>query len=168
MQSQPGAVIKLNGAPYKVTRIQQGRRGKGGGFVKAKLENVLTGIGTERTFTSDEIVEEIALQRIKAQYSWTNEDTLMFMNAETFEEICVPQSCVETHAFLVEGDEYMVTVTEPMMYIYMPIVSNTVLSSPNDNTSIIFIHIIANGYYDIYSPYYLLSWSLYNRSGAVV
>jgi translation elongation factor P/translation initiation factor 5A len=73
---------------------------------------VLNNVSTEKTFTSDEDVEVMALEKIKAQFSWTNEDTLMFMHADTFEEIGVPLDCVETPTFLVEGENYMVQQCE--------------------------------------------------------
>jgi translation elongation factor P/translation initiation factor 5A len=37
---KPGSVIKLNEGPHKVIKITHGKRGKGGGFVKAKLKNI--------------------------------------------------------------------------------------------------------------------------------
>ena len=33
-----GGSIKENGSPHRVMKITQGKRGKGGGFVKAKLK----------------------------------------------------------------------------------------------------------------------------------
>lgn len=53
---RPGAAIVLDGVPHRVTKMNQGKRGKGGGFVRATLKNLLTDNTTfEKTFTSDEI-----------------------------------------------------------------------------------------------------------------
>jgi translation elongation factor P/translation initiation factor 5A len=51
---KPGGNILVNGAPHYVKKIMQGKRGKGGGFVKATLKNLLTTSTFEKTFTSDE------------------------------------------------------------------------------------------------------------------
>lgn len=43
--------------PHRVTKIIQGKRGKGGGFVRATLKNMESSNSFEKTFTSDEMGE---------------------------------------------------------------------------------------------------------------
>lgn len=52
---RPGAALVLDGVPHRVTKIIQGKRGKGGGFVKATLKNMESSNTFEKTFTSDEV-----------------------------------------------------------------------------------------------------------------
>ena len=52
---KPGAAIVLDGAPHRVIKIIQGKRGKGGGFVRATLKNMISPNSFEKTFTSDEL-----------------------------------------------------------------------------------------------------------------
>ena len=89
----------------------QGKRGKGGGFVKATLKNLITGNTYEKTFTSDEIVEHAELERKGASFSWSDEDNYIFMDLETFEEIVLPKVEVELGDFLTPGLE----VQEPSL-----------------------------------------------------
>eukprot|EP00596_Hydrurales_sp_CCMP1899_P009588 CAMPEP_0119047482 /NCGR_PEP_ID=MMETSP1177-20130426/53338_1 /TAXON_ID=2985 /ORGANISM="Ochromonas sp, Strain CCMP1899" /LENGTH=165 /DNA_ID=CAMNT_0007022137 /DNA_START=307 /DNA_END=804 /DNA_ORIENTATION=- len=89
----------------KCTKMIQGKRGKGGGFVKATLKNFKTGATSEKTFTSDEMVEHADLERKTASYSWADNDNLMFMNTDTFDEIQVPKKEVENVKFLFAGLE---------------------------------------------------------------
>lgn len=91
---RPGANLVLDNIPHRVTKIIQGKRGKGGGFIKATLKNLQTGFTHEKTFTSDETVEHADMERQIAQFSWkdTSDDTLVFMNTQTFEEIRIPKS----------------------------------------------------------------------------
>lgn len=107
-----GGSIRENGAPHRVTKITQGKRGKGGGFVKARLKNLETGSTYEKTYTSDEMVEQIDVERTKASFSWSDDSTLYFMTNDTFEEISVPKTLVDNHLFLLEGEEFRVMVCD--------------------------------------------------------
>jgi elongation factor P len=58
------------------------------------------------------MVEQVDIDKTKAAYSWTDGDTLFFMTNDTFEELPVPVSLVDNHAFLVEGEEFRVMMCE--------------------------------------------------------
>ena len=83
----------------------QGKRGKGGGFIKATLKNLITGNTYEKTFTSDEIVEHADLERRGVTYSWADDTNYYFMDLETFEEIVIQHKNVEYGDYLVAGLE---------------------------------------------------------------
>lgn len=69
---KPGEALVIDGAPHKVTKITQGKRGKGGSYVRyfpvdiitfsylmralrsANMKNLITGVSTEKTFLVDE------------------------------------------------------------------------------------------------------------------
>jgi len=88
-----------------VTGIIQGKRGKGSGFIKAKLKSLVNGTSFERTFISDDIVEHAELENEEATYSWEDTDDLVFMNSRTFEEIRISKSEVENSKFIKEGQD---------------------------------------------------------------
>lgn len=100
------ALIKLPDGPHKVLKITQGKRGKGGGFVKAKLQHLLTGSTFEKTFQSDEMVEQAEYEKKKAQFSWVDGDTLVFLDETTFEEIRMTQEQAGTDEKFKEGETY--------------------------------------------------------------
>jgi elongation factor P len=103
---KPRALLTVDNAPYQVRKIQQGKRGKGGGFVKATMKNLITGITTEKTYTSDETVEVASIDRTKVQYTYSDGDDIVFMNTETFDEIRVNKSVIEHESkYLVEGSD---------------------------------------------------------------
>ena len=60
---KPGVALVLDGVPYKVTKIIQGKRGKGGGYVRAFMKNLEASGVIEKTFTSDELVEFADLEQ---------------------------------------------------------------------------------------------------------
>ena len=102
---RPGCAIILDGQPHKCSKMIQGKRGKGGGFVRASLKNLITGNKYEKTFTSDETVEHVVLERRAASFSWSDDDNYIFMDLETFEEIVLPKVEVELGDFLTPGLE---------------------------------------------------------------
>jgi elongation factor P len=100
------ALIKLPDGPHKVLKITQGKRGKGGGFVKAKLQHLFTLATFEKTFTSDESVEEASFEKTRAQFSWTDGDTLVFLDSTSFEEIRITKEHANTNETFKEGEIY--------------------------------------------------------------
>ena len=106
---KPRALLTINNEPYRVTKIQQGKRGKGGGFVKGTLKNMMTGTTTEKTYTSDEMVELAHLEKSTVTFSWMDDSTkeLVLMDTTTFEEVRVLQSAVDCAKYLSEGQEVL-------------------------------------------------------------
>lgn len=102
---RPGCAIILENQPHRCSKIIQGKRGKGGGFIKATLKNLITGNSYEKTFTSDEMVEHADLERKAVSYSWADDLNYIFMDLETYEEVVLPQTEVELGHFLVAGLE---------------------------------------------------------------
>ena len=93
----------IDDVPHKVLKITQGKRGKGGGFVRATLKSLITNSVFEKTFTSDENVEHADLERERVQFSWEDSDCFVFLHSDTFEEIKVAKDIVDEREWLVEG-----------------------------------------------------------------
>jgi elongation factor P len=104
---KPRALITVDNQPYRVSKIQQGKRGKGGGFVKATMKNLKTGATQEKTYTSDEMVEMANLDKSSVTYSWNDDATgdLVFLDGTTYEEVRVARDMVDNAKYLVEGRE---------------------------------------------------------------
>lgn len=131
-----GGSIRENGAAHRVMKITQGKRGKGGAFVKAKLKNLETGSTYEKTYLVDEMVEQVDIEKTKAAYSWSDGDTLFFMTNDTFEELPVPVALVENHAFLKEGEEFRVMRCEgKILGVELPTVMNYTVAAMDSMTN---------------------------------
>jgi elongation factor P len=102
---KPGSTLVIDNIPHRVTKITQGKRGKGGGYVSAKMKNMVTQNNTEKTFTSDETVEHADLEREAVQYSWLDGDNFVFISTVSFEEIRIPKDDVDNSEFIKEGQE---------------------------------------------------------------
>lgn len=100
-----GVVVSVNGDPHKVTKKTQGKKGKGSGFVRVMLKNLVSGQSYEKTWTSDEMVDLTPLTREVYQYSWNDGSTYVFLNSETFEEVQLAKEDVEDKEWMQEGCE---------------------------------------------------------------
>lgn len=60
--------------------------GKGSAFVRTKVKNMMNGSVQERTFRAGESVTAAEITKTEMQYTFTDGDSICFMNMETFEE----------------------------------------------------------------------------------
>lgn len=108
-----GVVIRLDGDFYVVLDFQHVKPGKGGAFVKAKLRNIKKDIIIDKTFRAGEKVEDIFIEKKKMQYLYSDDDSAVFMDLETYDQITVPKTLIEQSIkFLKEGEEVDVSVFE--------------------------------------------------------
>lgn len=82
--------------------------GKGGGFVRGTLKGLTAQKNMfEKTWNSDDMVEIAEMEREKGQYSWKDEsnDSYVFLNTITYEEISIPEDVIIDSDLLLEGVE---------------------------------------------------------------
>ncbi len=82
-----GLVISLEGQLYTVVGFTHVKPGKGGAYVRTKLKRMSDGNVIERTFRSEEKIEDVRLENRNMQYLYRDGDLLYFMDTETFEQI---------------------------------------------------------------------------------
>jgi len=95
----------VDNQPHKCIRYSHGGKGRAGGFILATIKNIMNGNQFEKKYLSDDLVEHVELENVHVSYSWADNDNLMFMNAETFEEIVVPKKEVANADLLISGIE---------------------------------------------------------------
>ena len=101
-----GLIIKFKNNLYSIVEFQHVKPGKGGAFVRSTLKNLRTGRVLENTFRSGEKVETVRVERRKYQYLYSEGDSLVCMDNETFEQINVPKELFsEGVIFLKESEE---------------------------------------------------------------
>jgi elongation factor P len=61
--------------------------GKGGAYVQVELKNLRTGTKLNQRFSSTETVEKAFLDRKKMQYLYTEDNHLVFMDPDSFEQL---------------------------------------------------------------------------------
>jgi len=100
-----GLVIELDKQLFTIVEFLHVKPGKGGAFVRTKLKNVITGRVLDRTFRSGEKIEVVKLEDREMQYLYSEEDSYIFMDQETFDQINIPGEVLGDDAkFMKEGE----------------------------------------------------------------
>lgn len=101
-----GTKIELDGQPYVVTWNQHSKQARGGGVMKVKLKNLMTGSALERTFQGSDKIEPADVGFRRAQYLYSTGDSYEFMDQESFETISLTTEVLgESTSFLTDGME---------------------------------------------------------------
>ncbi len=101
-----GTVFVDQGKPYVVLGYRHTKMGRGTANVRVKVKNLKSGTSLEKTFISGASVEEGVVNRKKAQYLYSNESKLYFMDPKSFEQFSTPVKLGEgVINFLKEGME---------------------------------------------------------------
>lgn len=101
-----GIKINFEGAPYVVIFAQHSKLGRGGGIMRTKLRNLISGTIIEKTFAGAEKLEEAELETKKAQFLYRDDAGYYFMDSKTFEQFSLAKNQLDKTAdFLKEGGE---------------------------------------------------------------
>jgi elongation factor P len=101
-----GIAFLYEGKPFKVTKYQLIKMGRGGATVRVNCINLENGANIEHAFSSNLSFELITLSKKKLQYLYKDEKIVYFMNNETYEQIEVPIAILGTDVnFIKEGGE---------------------------------------------------------------
>jgi len=89
-----GMTLSIDSSLYLVQWFQYVKPGKGGGFVKTKLKNLKTGAVLEKTFRSNESVEQIMLDEKVMEYLYHDGNNFWFMDTASYEQIPLPSEII--------------------------------------------------------------------------
>ena len=90
-----GMALRMEGQIFKVLEVEvKAGGGQLGGVVKSKLRNVSSGRLWEPHFRPDERLEDLELERQTMEFIYSDADSCVFMNQNTYEQIEVPRSVV--------------------------------------------------------------------------
>lgn len=86
-----GSVIRFNGELCKIEEYQHRTPGNLRAFYQAKMRNLKTGKLVENRFRSGESVEIVRVEYKELQYIFPENDFIVCMDGETYEQIYVPK-----------------------------------------------------------------------------
>jgi elongation factor P len=93
-QFKNGNHIEVDGTVFKILEFQHVKPGKGGAFVRSKLRRTSDGNVIDRTFRAGEKFRAVRTEARKMQFLYSDGAEAHFMDAESFEQMAVPQSSV--------------------------------------------------------------------------
>jgi elongation factor P len=107
-----GISLDLQDGLFNLVSFQHVKPGKGGAFVRTKLKNVRNGAVLDRTFRAGERVEQAIIETRELQFLYSEGDTFVFMDQETFEQLEVPREVV------VDIADYLLPEMTPALRFY--------------------------------------------------
>src|ERR671923_3094756 len=121
-QFKNGMHIELDGSVWRIVEFQHVKPGKGGAFVRTKVKSVDTGAVVDRTFRAGEKFPRVHTEVKNVQYLYDSGDDVVFMDADTYDQIHLPRGSVEDELqFLApSGTVQMLTVDGRPAGIQMP------------------------------------------------
>jgi elongation factor P len=121
-----GLIIKFKNDLYSIVEFQHVKPGKGGAFVRSTLKNLRTGRVLENTFRSGEKIEIVRVERRKYQYLYSEGDSLVCMDNETYEQINIVKDFFSDGVkFLKESEEVEILFNGPeIISVEIPIFIN--------------------------------------------
>jgi elongation factor P len=94
-QFKNGNHIEVEGTIFKILEFQHVKPGKGGAFVRTKLRRASDGNVIERTFRAGEKFRAVRTESRRMQFLYADGHDAHFMDAESFEQIAMPESTLE-------------------------------------------------------------------------
>jgi elongation factor P len=94
-QFKNGNHIEVDGVVFKLLEFQHVKPGKGGAFVRTKLRRTADGNVIERTFRAGEKFRSVHTESRKMQFLYADGADAHFMDAESFEQIAIPEQTVQ-------------------------------------------------------------------------
>ena len=104
LQAKTGSVLRIDGDIYLVIRHEMRRGGRGATNVMMRLKNLIQGNTQDRVMDSEEKLEDVILDRAKAEFLYQSGDMFAFMNQDTYETVELHEEDVGDAAlYLKEG-----------------------------------------------------------------
>jgi elongation factor P len=117
-----GITIKIDEGLFTVIEFQHVKPGKGGAFVRTKLRNARSGAVIERTYNSNERLEQAIIDKRDTQYLYRDGDDYIFMDQVTYDQVPVSsKSLGDTSKFLKEtGKAMLIQFNDEIIGIELP------------------------------------------------
>lgn len=106
---RPGNVIEHKGTLWMAVKTEHVKPGKGPAYLQVELKNVTEGTKLNERFRSSETVERVRLEQNDHQFLYAENDMLVFMDTENYEQVSIPKELLgERAAFLQDGMQVVV------------------------------------------------------------
>lgn len=106
---KPGNIILHNGDLYIAVKTDHVKPGKGGAFAQVELKSIVGNTKLNERFRASETVEKVRLEQKDYQFLYAQDDMLIFMDTESYEQIELQREFVGDRASFLQ-DGMMVTV----------------------------------------------------------
>ncbi len=101
-----GVTFTEEGTPYRVTKYDFTKMGRGHATIKVKAKNLFTGSIETKGYISGNMVEDITLDKKHLQYLYKDDEKAYFMDPTSFDQVDIPLKILgDDVLYLVEGEK---------------------------------------------------------------
>jgi elongation factor P len=101
---RPGNVIEHKGTIWVAVKTNAVKPGKGGAYNQVEMKNLIDGTKLNERFRAAETVERVRLEQKDFTYLYAQDDALVFMDSESYEQLELQKDFVgDRAAFLQDG-----------------------------------------------------------------
>lgn len=128
-----GVLLKINNEPYVVIKAAHHKVARGGGVLKTKLKNLITGNVLEKTFQGNDKAEGAETQEKISQFLYKDDNDAYFMDNESFEQFSISlQQLGDIMSWLKDGTDVKVMYFDNKpVSVHLPVkVELKVISAP--------------------------------------
>jgi len=105
-----GVTFELDGTLYKVLEYHHHKPGRGKATIRIKAQNLFTGTTLEKSFISNDKVQDVRLEYRNLQYLYNDGTLFYFMDIETYEQPAIDKKVIgDAINYLKEEMEVKVT-----------------------------------------------------------
>ncbi|KAL9263530.1 Elongation factor P-like protein [Drosera capensis] len=101
---RPGNVIHRKGRVYQVLKAQHTQHGRGGASIQVELRDVDGGNKVTEKFRTDEAIERVYVEEKSFTYLYTEGDTVVLMDSDSYEQVEVPKELFGKSAVYLKDD----------------------------------------------------------------
>lgn len=106
-----GTTFLLDGEPYEVLEYQHYKPGRGNAIIRTKIRNMRSGAIIPKNFLNGNKFEEAPVERLAAQYLYTDGEQFHFMDSATYEGYHISRQAIgDKSGFLKDGMEVALTI----------------------------------------------------------
>ncbi len=106
-----GTTFLLDGELFEVLEYQHYKPGRGNAIIRTKIRNMRSGAIIPKNFLDGHRFEEAPVERLTAQYLYTDGEYYHFMESETYEQHRIHRDRIDDKAgFLKDGMEIALTL----------------------------------------------------------
>jgi elongation factor P len=101
---RPGNILEHDSGLWVAVKVAHVKPGKGGAFAQVEMKNIRDGRKLNERFRSADKVERVRLEQKDQQFLYEQNDMLVFMDSETYEQIELPADILgDRRPFLQDG-----------------------------------------------------------------
>ena len=101
---RPGNIIEYEGGIWRAVKTQHTQPGKGGAYMQVEAKNLIDGRKLNNRFRSADTVEKVRLDTKDFQYLYAEDDNLVFMDKDNYDQVTLPRDLLgDAAAFLSDG-----------------------------------------------------------------